>query len=78
MSSKSVIKIPGAIDIHVHLREHSKSRVETIENGSFSASRGGYSLICDMPNDQGRPTWTIDRLKKKIAVAKREARVATL
>lgn len=73
-----IIKLPGLIDLHVHLREHSTAKSETIENGSFSASRGGYSLICDMPNDQGNPTWTIKNIESKIVTSKREARITTL
>ena len=35
-----IIKLPGLIDLHVHLREHSTAKSETIENGSFSGDGG--------------------------------------
>ncbi|OGL30723.1 hypothetical protein A3F37_03840 [Candidatus Saccharibacteria bacterium RIFCSPHIGHO2_12_FULL_41_12] len=74
----SIIKLPGAIDLHVHLREPSDNKAETIKNGSLAAAHGGFSLICDMPNNPGNPTWTVAKLKEKIAIAKKNATVTTL
>ncbi len=42
--------VPGLIDLHVHLREPGGTHKETIETGSKSASRGGVTTICCMPN----------------------------
>lgn len=42
--------VPGLIDIHVHLREPGFEHKETIETGSKSAARGGFTTICCMPN----------------------------
>ncbi len=42
--------IPGLIDLHVHLREPGFTHKETIKTGSLSASRGGVTTICAMPN----------------------------
>lgn len=41
---------PGLIDVHVHLREPGFEYKETIETGSRSAARGGFTTICAMPN----------------------------
>lgn len=41
---------PAFIDMHVHLREPGFEHKETIESGSRSAVKGGYSTIACMPN----------------------------
>lgn len=45
-----LIVAPGFIDIHVHLREPGQESSETIETGTKSAARGGFTAICCMPN----------------------------
>lgn len=42
--------IPGLIDMHVHLREPGFEHKETIETGSRSAVKGGFTTIACMPN----------------------------
>jgi len=42
--------IPGAIDLHVHLREPGFEYKETIETGARSAAKGGVTTLCAMPN----------------------------
>lgn len=42
--------LPGLIDMHVHLREPGFEEKETIETGSRSAARGGFTTIFAMPN----------------------------
>ena len=41
---------PGLIDMHVHLREPGFEKKETVETGSMSAIKGGFTQICCMPN----------------------------
>lgn len=41
---------PGLIDMHVHLREPGFEKKETVETGSMSAVKGGFTQICCMPN----------------------------
>lgn len=41
---------PGFIDMHVHLREPGFEHKETIESGSRSAVKGGFTTIACMPN----------------------------
>ena len=38
------------VDIHVHFREPGQSYKETIRTGSLAAARGGYGVVCAMPN----------------------------
>src|ERR1700720_3916019 len=45
-----MIVAPGFIDIHVHLREPGQENSETIETGTRSAARGGFTAVCCMPN----------------------------
>ena len=51
----SVFVIPGFVDVHVHLREPGFSYKETIRTGTLAAARGGYSLVCAMPNVDPAP-----------------------
>lgn len=41
---------PGFVDVHVHLREPGFFYKETIESGTKSAAKGGYTAVCPMPN----------------------------
>ena len=41
---------PGFCDVHVHLREPGFSYKETMIIGCRAAARGGYTVICAMPN----------------------------
>ncbi|MNJ40000.1 Dihydroorotase [compost metagenome] len=62
---------PGFIDMHVHLREPGYEHKETIETGSRSAAKGGFTTIACMPNT--RPVIdtpeTIGLVKNKAAEA---------
>src|ERR1700681_3444474 len=45
-----LIIAPGFIDMHVHLREPGQESSESIETGTRSAARGGFTAVCCMPN----------------------------
>ena len=62
--------MPGMIDMHCHLREPGFEYKETIETGSKSAVKGGFTTICPMPNTNPTPDSTIV-LQKIIEEAKR-------
>ena len=47
--------IPGMIDMHCHLRQPGFEYKETIETGSKSAVKGGFTTICPMPNTKPTP-----------------------
>jgi len=48
----SLVVAPGFIDLHCHLREPGGEMSETIETGTKSAARGGFTAVCCMPNTQ--------------------------
>ena len=45
-----LIIAPGFIDMHVHLREPGQESSESIETGTRAAARGGFTVVCCMPN----------------------------
>ncbi|HMD43047.1 MAG TPA: dihydroorotase [Candidatus Acidoferrum sp.] len=45
-----LIVAPGFIDMHAHLREPGQENSETIETGTLAAARGGFTVVCCMPN----------------------------
>lgn len=62
--------MPGMIDMHCHLREPGFEYKETVETGSKSAVKGGFTSICPMPNTKPTPDSALV-LKKIIDEAKR-------
>jgi dihydroorotase len=42
--------VPGLIDLHTHLREPGQEYKEDIGSGTRSASAGGFTAVCAMPN----------------------------
>ena len=42
--------IPGAVDVHAHLREPGFEYKETIATGTYSAAAGGITTVMAMPN----------------------------
>jgi len=66
----SLIKIPGLIDVHVHLREPGATHKEDFYTGSRAAVVGGFTFIIDMPNNP-TPTITFERLEEKIELAEK-------
>jgi len=50
LDAKGLIVAPGFIDLHCHLREPGQEMSETIETGTRSAARGGFTAVCCMPN----------------------------
>ena len=45
-----MVTLPAFTDVHVHFREPGQTWKETIRSGSLAAARGGYTLVCAMPN----------------------------
>ncbi|MGD7043617.1 dihydroorotase [Jeotgalibacillus proteolyticus] len=55
MDAKGLFLAPGFVDVHVHLREPGGEHKETIQTGTQSAARGGFTTICSMPNTRPVP-----------------------
>ena len=45
-----ILRLPGLIDVHVHLREPGGEQKEDIASGSAAALDGGVTMLLDMPN----------------------------
>src|SRR5256885_16897403 len=50
--STPMIKLPGLIDPHVHLREPGATHKEDFESGTKAALAGGFTTVLAMPNTQ--------------------------
>lgn len=64
----NIIKLPGLIDTHVHLREPGATQKEDFETGTKAAVAGGYTLVLDMPNNPN-PITNPGALEEKISLA---------
>ena len=60
----TLLRIPGAIDPHVHLRDLDWSHKATVESETAAALAGGYWAVLDMPNTPPTTT-TAARLAAK-------------
>jgi dihydroorotase-like cyclic amidohydrolase len=65
-----MIKLPGLIDPHVHLREPGATHKENFYTGSRAAIAGGFTFVLDMPNNP-LPTITPEKLQEKIDLSKK-------
>ncbi len=61
--------LPGAIDIHVHLRDLDNSDKEDFATGTRAAAAGGVTTVIDMPNSNP-PTLDRESLEEKAERAK--------
>lgn len=52
VDAKGLVLMPGAIDVHVHLREPGREDEETIESGARAAIHGGFTAVACMPNTE--------------------------
>ncbi len=57
--------IPAGIDDHVHFRDEEEAAKETWDTGTLAALKGGFTMVCDMPNNT-RPVTTYERLIQKL------------
>lgn len=46
---------PGFLDMHCHLRQPGEEDKETVATGTRAAARGGFTLVCAMPNTTPPP-----------------------
>jgi dihydroorotase len=66
--------IPGAIDVHTHIREPGMTHKEDWTTGTRAAAAGGVTTIFDMPNTEPA-IWSPDALALKREAAARQAMV---
>ena len=49
------IVAPGFVDLHCHLRQPGEEDKETVATGTQAAARGGFTIVCAMPNTTPPP-----------------------
>lgn len=52
IDARGAIVCPGFLDLHVHLRDPGHEYKEDIASGTKAAARGGFTLVCCMPNTE--------------------------
>lgn len=72
-----MVTLPAFADLHVHFREPGQTWKETIRSGSMAAARGGYTLVCTMPNLDPVPD-SPDTLAVEQAAIDRDAAIRVL
>jgi carbamoyl-phosphate synthase/aspartate carbamoyltransferase/dihydroorotase len=68
-----MLKLPGLIDPHVHLREPGGTHKEDWDSGTAAALAGGFTLVLAMPNTQP-PVTDAATLEMALSAARRKAR----
>lgn len=66
------IRLPGLIDVHVHLRDPGATHKEDFQTGTAAALAGGFTFVLDMPNNP-IPTISLERLEEKIRLTDAKA-----
>jgi len=72
IDATNMLVMPGAVDVHVHLREPGFENKETIKTGSLSCAKGGLTSIMSMPNLNPCPD-TLEHLNKQLDILKKDA-----
>jgi dihydroorotase-like cyclic amidohydrolase len=61
----AIVRLPGLIDPHVHLRDPGATHKEDFVMGTRAALAGGFTAVLDMPNNPGDPTISPEALARK-------------
>ena len=77
VDGQGLFVFPGFADVHVHLREPGFFYKETIETGTQSAAKGGFTLVCSMPNLNPVPD-SAENLKAQQDIIDKDAVVKVL
>ena len=64
--------MPGAVDVHVHLREPGFEHKETVITGTTAAAKGGVTTIMSMPNLNPCPD-CLESLRKQLDIIEKDA-----
>lgn len=65
-----LLRLPGLIDPHVHLRDPGATHKEDFLTGTRAALAGGITLVLDMPNNPGAPVLSPEALVRKQEAAR--------
>jgi dihydroorotase-like cyclic amidohydrolase len=68
-----MIKLPGLIDPHVHLREPGGTHKEDYDSGTCAALAGGFTMVLAMPNTKP-PIFDAETLELALGAARQKAR----
>ena len=74
LDATGCIVMPGAVDVHVHLREPGFEHKETIKTGTSSCAKGGLTSIMSMPNLKPCPD-SLENLNRQLEIIKKDALV---
>lgn len=72
LDASGCLIMPGAVDVHVHLREPGYEAKETIKTGTMAAAKAGITTIMSMPNLNPVPD-NLEALNKQIEIINRDA-----
>ncbi|XP_027201907.2 carbamoyl-phosphate synthetase 2, aspartate transcarbamylase, and dihydroorotase rudimentary [Dermatophagoides pteronyssinus] len=73
LTSRKIIRLPGLIDVHVHLREPGAPEKEDFESGTAAALAGGITLVGVMPNTRP-PITNQETLQQVLNLAQTKAK----
>ena len=68
-----MLKLPGFIDPHVHLREPGATHKEDWDTGTSAALAGGFTMVLSMPNTKP-PIFDAETLALALEAAGQKAR----
>ncbi len=68
-----MLRLPGLIDPHVHLREPGATHKEDFDTGTCAALAGGFTLVLAMPNTKP-PIFDSGTLELALNAAQQKAR----
>lgn len=72
IDAKGCLVMPGAVDVHVHLREPGFENKETIKTGTLSSAKGGVTSVMAMPNLNPCPD-NLEHLNIELKLIKKDA-----
>src|SRR5438105_3777841 len=61
----AIVRLPGLIDPHVHLRDPGATHKEDFLTGTRASLAGGITLVLDMPNNPGAPVVSPEAFARK-------------
>ncbi len=68
----TLVKLPGMVDVHTHLRDPGATHKEDFYTGTAAALAGGVTMVLDMPNNP-IPTVSLKALLQKAKIASSKA-----